>query len=81
MSQDRLQQIRGGFAADASQGNGRPDLGPLRALAECKELADAARRLADAYGRLLRNDDPLRPLASDVARALTEAGFTLHHCA
>jgi hypothetical protein len=38
-------------------------------------------RLADAYGRPLRADDPLRPLASDVARALTEAGFVLHHCA
>jgi hypothetical protein len=25
--------------------------------------------------------DPIRPLAGAVARALTEAGFTLHHCA
>jgi hypothetical protein len=79
MSQDRLHQIRRGFADDASQGDEPPDLGPLRALAECEELADATGRLADAYGRLLRDDDPLRPLAADVARALTEAGFTLHH--
>jgi hypothetical protein len=26
-------------------------------------------------------EDPLRPLACAVALALTEAGFTLHHCA
>ena len=38
-------------------------------------------RLADAYGRPLAADDPLAPLARDIARALTEAGFTLHHCA
>ena len=81
MSEDRLQQIRRGFAADASQGEGPPNLGPLRALAVREELADAAGRLADAYGRPLRADDPLRPLAADVAWALTEAGFTLHHCA
>jgi hypothetical protein len=81
MSQDRSHQIRCGFAADASQCGGPPDLGPLRALAEREEFADAAGRLADAYGRPLRDDDPLRPLAADMARALTEAGFTLHHCA
>src|SRR5437588_13111006 len=80
MSQNRLHQIRRGFADNASQGDEPPD-GPLRALAEREELADTARRLADAYGRPLRDDDPLRPLASDIARALTEAGFTLHHCA
>jgi hypothetical protein len=81
MSQDRLHQIRRGFADDASQYDEPPDLGPLRALAEREELADAAVRLADAYGRPLRADDPLRPLAADVARALAEAGLTLHHCA
>ena len=32
-------------------------------------------------GRPLPADDPLAPLARDIARALTEAGFTLHHCA
>jgi hypothetical protein len=81
MSQDGLHQIRRGFAADASQDDGPPDLGPLRALAEHEELADATGRLADACGRPLHADDPLRPLAADVARALTEAGFTMHHCA
>ena len=81
MSQDRLHRIRRGFADAASQGGGPPDLGPLRALAEREELATAAGRLADAHGWSLRDDDPLRPLAADVARALTEAGFTMHHCA
>ncbi len=33
MSQDRLHQISRGFAADASQGDEPPDIGPLRALA------------------------------------------------
>lgn len=81
MSEDRLHQIRRGFADDTSQGGEPPDLGPLRAFAEREELADAARRLADAYGRPLRDGDSLRPLARDIARALTEAGFTLHRCA
>ena len=81
MSEDRLQQIRRGFADDASQGDEPPDLGPLWALAEREELADATGRLTDAYGRPLRDNDPLKPLATDVARALIEAGFTLHHCA
>jgi hypothetical protein len=81
MSQDRVRQIRRGFAGGASQVGEPPDLGPLRALAEREELADATGRLTDAYGRPLQDDDPLRPLASDLARALTEAGFALHHCA
>src|SRR6266568_1916584 len=51
MSEDRLHQIRRGFAADTSQSDEPPDLGPLRALAEREELADAAGRLTDAYGR------------------------------
>jgi hypothetical protein len=58
-----------------------PDLSPLRALAERAELADARARLADGLGNPLRADDPNTPLASDVAEALTEAGFTLHNCA
>jgi hypothetical protein len=58
-----------------------PDLRSLRALAECEELADARARLADAFGHPLPADDPSAPLASDVAAALTEAGFTLHNCA
>jgi len=81
MSQDRLHQIRRVFADDASQGGEPPDLGPLRALAEAEELADAAARLTDSYGRPLPADDCLYLLARDIARALTEAGFTLHHCA
>lgn len=36
-------------------------------------------RLTDAYGRPLPANDPLAPLARDIARALTGAGFTLHH--
>jgi hypothetical protein len=36
--------------------------------------------LADAYGLPLDAGDPLAPLAADIAQALTEAGFTLHHC-
>jgi hypothetical protein len=80
MSEDRSRQIRRGFADAASQVDGPPDLGALRPLAKREELAGAAGRLADAYGRPLRDDDPLRPVASDIARALTEAGFTLHHC-
>lgn len=81
MSEDRSHQIRSGFADDTSQSDGPPDLGPLRALAEREEFAEATERLAHAYGRSLRDDDPLRPLAHNIARALTEAGFTLHHCA
>jgi len=81
MSQDRLHQIRSGFADDASQDEEPPNLEPLWALAERAELTDATGRLADAYGRPMRDDDPLKPLATDVARALTEAGFTLYHCA
>ena len=44
MSEDRLHQIRRGFYDGASQGDEPPDLGPLRALAEREELADAAAR-------------------------------------
>jgi len=45
-----------------------PDLVPLRDLAEREELADAASRLADSYGRPLSADDPLAPLARELAR-------------
>ena len=81
MADDRLQQIQRGDAEDDSLGAEAPDLGPLRALAETAELAEAVARLADAYGRSLPADDPLAALGREVARALTEAGFTLHHCA
>ena len=81
MPEDRLSQLRKGYAEDDSLGLEPPDLGPLRALAETAEFAEAVARLADAYGRPLPAADPLAPLARDIARALTEAGFTLHHCA
>ena len=80
MPEDRLQQIRRGYAEDGFLGDEPPDLGPLRAAAEAAELAGAVARLADAYGRPLPGDDPLAPMAREIARALTEAGFTLHRC-
>jgi hypothetical protein len=58
-----------------------PGVGPLRALADRAELADAACAVTDGYGQRLPAHDPLAPLAWDVARSLVEAGFTLHHCA
>jgi hypothetical protein len=48
-----------------------PDLGPLREAAERGELADAVACLAGSSGFRLRADDPLAPLAREVARALT----------
>jgi hypothetical protein len=81
MSEDRIRELRQGDADDAYQGDERPDLGPLRALAEREELAEAVSRLADEYGRPLPAGDPLAPLAGELAWALTEAGFTVHHCA
>jgi hypothetical protein len=80
MSDDRVRQIRQGFADDISQSGVTPDLGPLRAVAEREELAQAVSRLVDCYRRPLPADDPLYPLARDVARALTEAGLPLHDC-
>jgi hypothetical protein len=81
MPEDRLDQLRKGYAEEDYCDLEPPDLGPLRALAETAEIADAAARLADAYERPLSASDLLTPLARDTARALTEAGFTLHHCA
>jgi hypothetical protein len=59
----------------------RPDLGPMREAAERGELADAVGFLAGSSAFRLRGDAPLAPLAREVARALTLAGFTVHHCA
>ena len=81
MPEDRLSQLRKGYAEEDYLGLEPPDLGPLRALAETAEFAEAMARLADAHGRPLPADDLLAPLARYIARALTEAGFTLHHCA
>ena len=78
MANDRLQEIRRGYAEDDHQADEPPDLGPLRALAEDAELGEAASRLTGAYGRPLPASDPLAPLARDIARPLIEAGFTLH---
>jgi hypothetical protein len=64
-----------GWLADA-----RPDLGPMREAAERGELADAVACLAGSAGFRLRGDDPVAPLAGEVARALTLAGFAVHHC-
>jgi hypothetical protein len=78
---DRLSPPGANHTTDHHLGDEPPDLGPLRALAEREELADAVGRLADGFGYPLSDCDPLVPLAQEVARALTEAGFTLHHCA
>ena len=59
----------------------QPDPGPLRAAAEAAELAQAVSRLASTDGCRLEDSDPLAPLARDIARSMTEAGLTVHHCA
>lgn len=58
----------------------RPDLSALRAVAERDELADAEHELRNVFGGPLPSADLLAPLAQEIARSLTEAGFTLHHC-
>jgi hypothetical protein len=58
-----------------------PDLGPLRVVAEAAEFAEAIGRLGNGFGGRLATGDPLYPLVCVVARALVEAGFTLHQCA
>lgn len=80
MHDGRLNQLRSSYPTDDYFGDEPPDLGPLQALSEREEVAEAVSRLADSFGRPLPADDPLGPLARDIARALTEAGFTLHHC-
>src|SRR5689334_20612520 len=59
----------------------QPDPGPLRAAAEAAELAQAVTGLVSTGGCRLADSDPLAPLARDIARSLTEAGLTVHHCA
>ena len=59
----------------------QPDLGPLRAVAEAAELAQAVTWLVSIDGCRLADSDPLAPLARDIARSMTEAGLTVHHCA
>jgi len=57
------------------------DLGLLRAAAEAAELAQAVSALVSIDGCRLADSDPLAPLARDVARSMTEAGLSVHHCA
>ena len=59
----------------------QPDPGPLRAAAEAAELAQAVSGLVSIDGCRLADSDPLAPLARDIARSMTEAGLTVHHCA
>ena len=59
----------------------RPGPGPLRAAAEAAELAQAVSGLVSIHGCRLVDIDPLAPLARDIARSMTEAGLTVHHCA
>jgi hypothetical protein len=57
-----------------------PGLAPLRAAASQAESAEAFQGLLSADGYPLAEGDPLATPARDVARSLTRAGFTLHHC-
>ena len=59
----------------------QPGPGPLRAAAEAPELAQAVSRLVRINGCRLADSDPPAPLARDIARSLTKAGLTVHHCA
>jgi hypothetical protein len=51
----------------------QPDPGPLRAVAEAAELAQAVSGLVSIDGCRLADSDPLAPLARDIARSMTEA--------
>ena len=81
MYEHQSRQVDYGSADNGLLDEEAPDLGPLRETAEAAELAEATAGLTDGSGGPLPAEDPLRPLACAVARALTEAGFTLHHCA
>ena len=56
----------------------QPDLCSIRAVTGQADSANAVSSLLSA-GYPLVGDDPLAPLAPDVAHTLVEAGFTLHH--
>jgi len=81
VSEHQSRQVDCGSADDGLLDEEAPDLGPLQEAAEAAGLAEAASGLTDGSGGPMPAEDPLRPLACAVARALTEAGFTLHHCA
>jgi hypothetical protein len=57
---------------------GQPDPAALRAAAGDTEFAEAEARLVSSRGYPLAS---VSPLARDLARSLTEAGLSLHHCA
>jgi hypothetical protein len=59
----------------------KPDLGPERAAAEAAGLANAAPGLLGADGCRLADSDPLAPHSRAIARSMTEASMTVHHCA
>ena len=59
----------------------QPDHGPLRAIAEAAELAQAASGLVSIDGCRLADSDPLAPLARDIACSITAVGLTVYHCA
>lgn len=67
-------------SSDSFENLAQPDLSLLRAVAERVEFASAVGELRNAYGYRLSDSEPLAPLAREIARSLTEAGFTLHHC-
>src|SRR5260370_21845023 len=59
---------------------GQPDPAALRAAGHA-EFAEAESGPVSSCGYPLAGTDPLAPLVRDLARSLTEARFTLHHCA
>ena len=81
MPEDRLSQLRKGYAEEDYSAWSRRISG---LCGRSPRLPSSSRRWpgwpmpmavrCPAY-------DPLTPLARDIAGALTEAGFTLHHCA
>ena len=81
MSERQSRPVDYGSADDGFLDEEAPDLGPLREAAEAAEFAEAMSGLTASSCGPLPARDPLRPLACAIARALTEAGFTLHHCA
>jgi hypothetical protein len=80
MADDWSRPVPDGPEGDGWLADARPDLGSLREAAERGELADVVACLAGPAGFRLRADDPLAPLTREVARALTLAGFAVHHC-
>jgi hypothetical protein len=57
----------------------RPDLCSISAATEQTDSADAVSSLLSADGYPLASDYSLGPVTPNVAHALVEADFTLHH--